>query len=99
MNNYCLISIFTCFSKIIQKILFRRLSSFFKKHNVIYENQYGFQSNIFTSQAMLGVVISYYKNTDDYSCSGLIFIDSKKAFYTVLHNIVVAVLHRICCST
>ena len=58
MNNYRSISILTCFSKIIEKILFVRLSSFFKKHNVIYENQYVFQSNISTSHAMLDVVTS-----------------------------------------
>ena len=42
MNNYRPISILTCFSKIMEKILHARLYKFLKKHNVIYENQYGF---------------------------------------------------------
>ena len=58
MNNYRPISILTCFSKIIEKILYARLYEFLKKHNVIYENQYGFQSNVSTAHAMLDVVTS-----------------------------------------
>ena len=64
MNHYRIISILTSFSKILEKIQFVRLCSFFsKKYNVIYKNQYGFQSNISTPHAMLDVISSYY-NTD-----------------------------------
>ena len=35
MNNYRPISILTCFSKIIEKILYARLYEFLEKHNVI----------------------------------------------------------------
>ena len=75
MNNYRPISILTCFSKTVVKILFVRLSSFFQKKNVIYENQYSFQSNISTSHAMLDVVTSSYDNIDDHSYTGLAFVD------------------------
>jgi len=37
-NNYHSISILTCFSKIIEKLIYVRLTYFFKKHKVIYEN-------------------------------------------------------------
>ena len=67
MNNCRPISILTCFSKIIEKILFVRLSNFVKKHNLIYENKYGFQSNISKSHAMLDVITSFYDNIDDHS--------------------------------
>ena len=87
INNYRPISILTCFSKIIEKILFVRPCSCFKKHNVINKNQYGFQSNISTSQAMLDVVTSSYDNIDHQFCTGLAFVDLKKAFDTVSHNI------------
>ena len=39
MNNYRPISILTCFSKIIEQILYARLYKFLKKYNVVYENQ------------------------------------------------------------
>ena len=66
--------------------------SFFKKHNVIYENQNGFPSNISTSHAMLVVVTSSYDNIDDHSYSELAFVDLKKAFDTVSHNILLTKL-------
>ena len=86
MNEIRSISTSTWFSKIIEKILFVQFSSFFKKYNVIYENQYGFQSNISTSRVMLDVVTSSYDNIDAYSCTRLAFVDLKKAFDTVSHN-------------
>ena len=94
MNNYRPVSILTCFSKIIEKILFGRLSSFFKKHNVVYKNQYGFQSNISTSNAMLNVVTSSCDNIDDHSYTGLAFVDLYKAFDTVSHNILLTKLNN-----
>ena len=94
INNYHPISILTCFSKIIEKILFVRLISFFKKHNVIYKNQYGFQSNFFTSHAMLDIVTSSYNNIDDHSYTGLAFVDLKRAFDSVPHNILLTKLNN-----
>ena len=77
MNHHRFISILTRFSKIIEKILFVRLGIFFKKLKVIHKNQYGFQSNISTSHAMLDVVTSSYDNIDDHSYTGLAFLDLK----------------------
>ena len=94
MNSYRPISILTCFSKIIKKILFVRLSSFFKKLNVMYKNQYGFQSKISTSHAMLDVVTLSYDNIDDHSYTVLAFVDLKKAFDTLSHNILLTKLHN-----
>ena len=94
MNSYHPISILTCLSKIIEKILLVRLSSVFKKHNIIYENQYGFQSNISTSHAMLDVVTSCYDNIDDHSYTGLAFVDLKKAFAAVSHNILLTKMNN-----
>ena len=67
MNNYRPISILTCFFKIIEKILYAGLYKFLKKHNVVYKNQNGFQSNVSTVHAMLDVVTSCYNNINE-SC-------------------------------
>ena len=86
MNNYRPISILTCFSKIIEKILYARLYKFFKKHNVIYDNQYGFQSNVSTVHAMLDVVTSFYDNINESCYTALSFVDLRIAFDTVSHE-------------
>ena len=82
MNNYRPISILTCFSKIIEKILYARLYKFLKKHNVICENQSGFQSIVSTVHAMLVVVTYCYDNINESCYTALSFVDLRKAFDT-----------------
>ena len=77
----------TCFSKIIEKMIYNRLMTFFFKHKVIHPHQFGFQSKIFTFHAMLNLVTAAYDNIDLNLHTGLALIDFKKAFDTVSHNI------------
>ena len=44
-NNYRPISILTCFSKILERLIYNRFFEFLKQHNTIYKAQYGFQNN------------------------------------------------------
>ena len=61
--------------------------TFFIKHKVIYPHQFGFQSKISTSHAMLDLVTAAYDNIDLYLHTGLVLIDLKKAFDTICHKI------------
>ena len=54
--NYRPISILTCFSKIMEKLLSSRLLKFFKKHSIINHNQYGFQQQLSIVHAVLDLV-------------------------------------------
>ena len=38
--------------------------AFFKKHQVLYPHQFGFQRKIFTSNAMLDLTTTAYDNID-----------------------------------
>ena len=53
VNNYRPTSILTCLSKIFEKLIYTCLVSFFQKHSVIAETQYGFQNNKSTVLLML----------------------------------------------
>jgi len=87
MSNYRLISILTCFCKIIEKLIYHRFINFFGKHSVFIKSQYGFRNNLSTTHAALDIVINAFDqiNHNHYSC--LVFLDYKKAFDTVCHNI------------
>ena len=43
LANYCPISILSCFSKILERLIYFRFTNFFSEHNVVYKAQYGFQ--------------------------------------------------------
>ena len=66
--------------------MYARLSNFFKKHWVLYENQYEFQSNSSTTQEMLDVVTSSYDNIDNLCYTGLAFVNLRKAFDVEAHE-------------
>ena len=92
INNYRPISILTCFSKIIEKMIYNRLLTFFTKHKILYPHQFGFQDKISTFHAMLDLTTTAYNNIDEKLYTGLVFVDFKKAFDTVCHKILLTKL-------
>ena len=73
-SNYRPISILTCFSKIFEGMLYKRLVCFFDKHKILIPEQYGFRKNIFTSHALLDIVTTTYDNIHKKHCTGAIFL-------------------------
>ena len=62
VNNYRPVSILTCLLKKFEKSIYTRLVSFFQKHSVIAETQYGFQNDKSASHAILDVLTNAYDN-------------------------------------
>ena len=91
-NNYRPISILTCFSKILERLLYNRLQQFLKKHSVIHKSQYRFQKSILTEYAVLDIVSNAFENINQNLLTGLIFLDLHKAFDTVSHSLVLSKL-------
>jgi hypothetical protein len=52
INNYRPISLLSTFSKILEKIVQTRLTSYLETHNLISPNQFGFRSNHSTTHPM-----------------------------------------------
>ena len=94
MSNYRPISLLPTLSKIFEKLMYARLISFFSKHNILYENQFGFQSNMSTEYAV-NQVLNYIVETLEKNEVGVcIFLDFAKAFDTVNHDILLDKLER-----
>ena len=85
LNNYRPISILTMYSKMLEKIYVSRLNFFLLNNSIINKCQYGFKKRSVTVHALHDIFSSLDKNQ---LCMG-IFIDLRKAFDTVDHEILV----------
>ena len=82
-SNYRPISLLSVFSKIIGKLMHRRLYDFLEINNVIDPLQFGFRKKHSTAHALTSLTEKVKQTIDDgnYGCG--VFIDLKKAFDTV----------------
>ena len=86
-SNYRPISLLPNFSKILEKIMFNRLNEFLNKHEILYEQQYGFRQNFSTDLALLELSDKIAESFDEKKYTIGIFVDLSKAFDTLNHGI------------
>ena len=86
-SNYRPISILPIVSKIIEKIIFNQLYEYLTTNNLLSESQHGFRPHHSTVTALLEATNNWYLNLDNGLLNGALFLDLKKAFDTVNHEI------------
>ena len=87
VSNYRPISLLSVFSKISEKLMYKRLYNFLEVRKILYNLQFGFRASHSTNHALISLTESI-KNTLDNKRFGCgIFIDLQKAFDTVNHQI------------
>ena len=84
IDNYRTISILTVLSKLLEKVVYARLESFFLKFNVFYPKQFGFRSKYSTIHALAHITETLRENPGNENISNL--LDLRKAFDTVNHT-------------
>ena len=93
-SNYRPISLLPCLSKVIEKLIYSRLTNFLNKHSILHQNQYGFCQGLSTSHALMDVATRIYDSIEKSFYTALVFVDYKKAFDTVCHGILFSKLER-----
>ncbi len=93
-TNYRPISLLSQFSKILEKLFVARLDSFIEKYHILIEGQYGFRTNRSTSMALMEVTEELTNSIYNKEYAVGVFIDLKKAFDIINHNILLHKLER-----
>jgi len=81
-------------SKIIEKLVHKRVFKFLEKYSVLYKMQFGFRKNHSTKHALIDVTEKLKNALDSGDMSMGIYLDLKKAFDTVDHSILLRKLHH-----
>ena len=94
VNNFRPISLLSIFDKIMEKLMHKRLYAFLEHHDILFENQFGFRKNNSTAYALLQITERIKESIDNGKFGCAIFIDLRKAFDTVNHDILISKLEH-----
>ena len=86
-NNYRPISVIPTFAEIFEKCICDQISEYLNANNLLSYCQSGFRSLHSTLTALVDAASSWSVNIDNGFVNGVVFIDLKKAFDTIDHNI------------
>ena len=91
-KNYRPVSLLPCISKILEKIIHKRLYNFLLLQNIFYESQYGFRPKHSTINAVTELSNHVINSIDNKQCTLAVFLDLSKAFDTIDHMTLLAKL-------
>ena len=95
MNNYRPISCLSSFSKIFEKIAHEQLSLYLEVNKILNPNQLGFQKGRSTVHALTKIMNFLAESFNDNKFVVAVFLDYKKAFDLVSHDILLKKLEKI----
>ena len=93
VNNYRPISFLPVVSKIVERIVYNRVYSYFNRNNFFYKLQFGFRKNYGINHAVTKLVETVTDAFEQKEFVVGVFLDLSKAFDTINYNILFSKLH------
>ena len=90
-GNYSPMSVISAIAEVLQTLISDQLA-FYLNDNIIVKQQSGFRKCHSTETALLHVTDQYRLNKDKSLLNGVLFLDLKKVFYTIDHQILISKL-------
>lgn len=85
-SSYRPISLLSSISKIFERLVLNRLNSHIEANNIIPAEQFGFRTGHSTVHQLCRVTRNIQLNLDNRTSTGMVLLDTEKAFDTVWHN-------------
>ena len=79
VTNYRPISVLPAFSKITEKVVYKRLHKYISDNSILHQNQFGFREKLSTSMVLLELIDKLSEAVDDKLTTIGVFIDLAKA--------------------
>ena len=93
--NYRPISLLITTSKVLEKIIYKRVYSYLERNNILYNSQYRFRTNHNCEQAIMELVSRLLHARERGEHSVGILLDLSKAFDTLNHTVFLLKLERL----
>lgn len=94
LENYRPIALIPCISKVIEKVIFQRISDFFIRKGILANEQFGYSIGRGTADANIQLVHQILEAKMKKKKVIAIFLDLSKAFDCVNHNILLKILYK-----
>ena len=88
VDNYRPISLLCTISKLLEKIVYKRIYDFLTNTGQITSSQYGFRANHGCDHAVGELLSELVKNMQQNETTACLFLDLSKAFDTLLHEVI-----------